>query len=117
MNIKILEAKDMLRTNEEKDLLRKLADGSLDGLVGSPLITSGGSIIWSVIENGIPTRYKRGPGGKIFNGRENEKFEGTLHTLKKCVTDDEKLAFMQKLGYLMKDSLARTYSAKFKGKV
>lgn len=67
MNIEILEAKDMLRTNEEKELLRKLADGSLDGLVGSPLITSGGSTIWSVIENGIPTRYKRGPGGKIFN--------------------------------------------------
>ena len=113
MNIEILEAKDMLRTNEEKELLRKLADG----LVGSPLITSGGSTIWSVIENGIPTRYKRGPGGKIFNRRENEKFAGTLHTLKKCVTDDEKLAFMQKMGYLMKDSLARTYSAKFKGKV
>ena len=56
MNIEILEAKDMLRTNEEKELLRKLADGSLDGLVGSPLITSGGSTIWSVIENGIPTR-------------------------------------------------------------
>ena len=56
-------------------------------------------------------------GGKIFNRRENEKFAGTLHTLKKCVTDDEKLAFMQKMGYLMKDSLARTYSAKFKGKV
>lgn len=66
MNIKILEAKDMLRTNEEKELLRKLADGSLDGLVGSPLITSGGSTIWSVIENGIPTRYKRGPGGKYL---------------------------------------------------
>ena len=107
----------MLRTNEEKELLRKLADGSLDGLVGSPLITSGGSTIWSIIENGIPTRYKRGPGGKIFNGRENEKFAGTLHTLKKCVTDDEKLAFMQEVGSLMKESLARTYSAKLNGMV
>ena len=56
MNIEILEAKDMLRTNEEKELLRKLADGSLDGLVGSPLITSGGSTLLSVIEKGIRTR-------------------------------------------------------------
>ncbi len=58
----------MGRSKEEKSLLDKLLSGALDGIVGNDLTTSGRSTVWTVIKNGIPTRYKQGPGGKFFNG-------------------------------------------------
>lgn len=106
----------MGRSKEEKRLLGKLLSGALDGIVGNDLTTSGGSTIRTVIKNGIPTRYKQGPGGKFFNGKENERYEGVLHTLEEWITDDQKLDFLQKFGWLIKDDDARTYSAKFKPK-
>jgi len=36
-------------TNEEKELLRRLASGALDGIVGNDLTTSGGSSVWKAI--------------------------------------------------------------------
>ena len=71
----------MKRSKEENNLLKKLASGLLDGLVGSDLETSGGSRVWTEIKNGKPARYKKGPGGNFFNGKENERHEGVLHTL------------------------------------
>ena len=59
-------------TNEDKKLLEKLASGSLDGIVGDDITTSGGSTVWKAIKNGLPAMFKRGPGGKFFNGKENE---------------------------------------------
>lgn len=106
----------MGRSKEEKSLLDKLLSGALDGIVGNDLTTSGRSTVWTVIKNGIPTRYKQGPGGKFFNGKENERYEGVLHTLEEWITDDQKLAFLQKFGWLIKDYDVRTYSAKFKPK-
>ena len=52
--------------------------------------------------------------GKFFNGKENESFDGVLHVLHKWVTDTDILAFLRKLGWLMKDPEVRAYSAKFK---
>lgn len=104
----------MKTTNEEKKLLQKLASGALDGVVGDFLTTSGGSDVWKQIKNGIPAMYKRGPGGKFFNGKENEHFEGVLHTLQEWKTDEEKLQFFQKFGWLMGDSAVKEYSKKFK---
>ena len=101
-------------TNEEKKLLDMLLSGALDGLVGDDLTTDGGSRVWTVIKNGIPTRYKQGPGGKFFNGKENERFDGVLHKLQEWITDDEKLEFLRKYGWLMKNEIAKAYSAKFK---
>jgi len=106
----------MRRTSEEKNLLAKLLSGVLDGQVGNDLTTTGGSTVWTEIRNGEPVRYKHGPGGKFFNGKENERFDGVLHTLEKWTTDDEKLGFFQKLGWLMEDPDAKNYSAKFKPK-
>ena len=106
----------MGRTNEEKNLLAKLASGVLDGIVGDDLTTTGGSTVWKVIKNGIPANYKQGPGGKFFNGKENERFEGVLHTLQEWVSDDEKLEFLRKFGWLMRDDDVKAYSAKFKPK-
>ena len=101
-------------TNEEKRLLDRLALGELDGFVGNNLITDGGSIVWKAIKNGVPTMFKQGPGGKFFNGKENEKFEGVLHTLQEWLTDEQKLEFLRKFGWLMKDEAVKSYSAKFK---
>ena len=103
-------------TNEERNLLEKLASGALDGIVGDELTTSGGSTIWKAIKNGIPTEFKQGPGGKFFNGKENEHFEGVLHTLKKWASKEEMLQFLQKFGWLMEDADVKAYSAKFKPK-
>lgn len=36
-------------TNEERNLLEKMASGALDGFVGDELTTSGGSTFWKVI--------------------------------------------------------------------
>ncbi len=101
-------------TNEEKNLLQRLASGVFDGIVGDSIETSGGSTVWKAIKNGIPRQFKKGPGGKFFNGKENERYEGVLHTLDEWVTDEEKLAFLRKFGWLMKDAAVKTYSAKFK---
>ena len=60
--------------------------------------------------------FKEGPGGKYFDNKENVHFDGVIHTLQKWVTDEQKLAFLQKFGWLMKDSDVKAYSAKFKPK-
>ena len=104
----------MKKTSEEKKLLSKLQSGGLDGQVGNDLTTTGGSTVWTEIRNGEPTRYKQGPGGKFFNGKENERFSGVLHTLEKWTTEDEKIGFLQRFGWLMDDSEVNAYSAKFK---
>ncbi len=101
-------------TNEEKELLRRLASGALDGIVGNGLTTSGGSSVWKAIKNGIPAMFKQGPGGKVINGKENERYSGVFHTLQEWSTDEQKLEFLRKFGWLMKDEAVRSYSAKFK---
>ena len=106
----------MAITNEEKSLLDKLASGALDGLVGNDLTTTGNSTVWKAIKNGIPVMLKQGPGGKFFNGKENEHFEGVMHILQEWTTDEQKLEFLRKFGWLMKDVAAQTYSALFKPK-
>ena len=78
-------------TDEEIYLLKKLECGALDGLVGDDLTTSGDSRVWKEIKNGVPAMYKRGPGGRYFNGKENERYDGVLHTRQRWETDEEKL--------------------------
>lgn len=102
--------------NEEEKLLKRLSAGALDGFVGDEIFTTGGSMIWKTIKNGIPVMFKQGSGGKLFNGKENERIEGVLHTLQEWVTDEQKLEFLRKFGFLMKDTAVKAYSAKFKQK-
>lgn len=103
-------------TNEEKKLLSKLREGLLDGSVGNSSSTTGGSTIWMSIKNGVPKEFKQGPSKRFFNGKENETIEGVLHTLKEWATDEDKLQFLRKFGWLMKDTDVLAYSAKFKPK-
>lgn len=103
-------------TSEERELLKRMDAGELDGVVGNMLQTDGGSTVWTTIKDGIPARFKQGPGGKFFNGKENERYEGVLHTLTKWVTDEDRLDFLKKYGWLIHDAAANAYSAKFKPK-
>ena len=106
----------MRRTKEERSLLKRLSAGEFDGTVGNVLETSGGSTVWMTIKDGEPVRYKKGPGGKFFNGKENERYDGVLHTLEEWDTDDKKVGFFQKFGWLLEDDEAKSYSAKYKPK-
>ena len=106
--------RELDRTNEETALLQKLSSGELDGLVGDAYYTPGGSTIWTEIKDGNPVRYKKGPGGKFFDGKENVRYEGKKHTQEEWKTDDEKLAFLQKYGWLIENDEVKNYSKKFK---
>ena len=108
--------KSVARTNEERSLLKKLSDGLLDGFVGNELTTSGGSSIWKEIRGGIPRQFKQGPGKRFFDGRENTWIEGVRHVQQEWKSDDEKLGFLQKFGWLMSDREVQEYSARFKPK-
>jgi len=101
-------------TVEERRLLEKLASGMLDGRVGDSVTTSGGSSVWKAIKDGQPVMYKQGPDKRFFNGKENERIEGRLNILKKWTTNEEKLLFLRKYGWLMYDSEVVAYSAKYK---
>ncbi len=101
-------------TEEEQRLLQKLASGALDGRVGDYHFSDTGSTYWKTIENGIPAHYKRGPGGKFFNGKENERYEGALTRINRWTTDEEKIAFLRNYGYKIQDQDVKAYSAKFK---
>lgn len=103
-------------SKEEKNLLSKLSKGLLDGIVGNDLTTSGGSTVWMRIKNGNPMQLKQGPSKRFFNGKENETISGVLHVLKEWVSDEEKLQFLRKFGFLMSDPDVVAYSAKFKPK-
>ena len=107
----------MSRTAEEKKLLEKFFSGVLDGQVGRDFVTTGGSTIWTAIKDNQIVKYKQGPSTKFFNGKENERIAGVLHTVQKWVSEDEILAFFQKYGFLIDDVDVKKYSAKFKGKV
>ena len=104
----------MAITNEEMYLLQKLSSGILDGIVGNDLYTSGGSRVWKAIIDGIPRQYKEGPGSRFFDGKENEYIPGVRHVLDEWLSDEEKLDFLRKFGWLMDDPDVNAYSAKFK---
>ena len=59
-------------TNEEKNLLEKLASEALDRMVGNDITTFGGSTACKAIKNGLPAMFKQESVGKFFNSKENE---------------------------------------------
>lgn len=105
----------MRKTKEEKGLLEKLASGLLDGMVGDEKVYSGYSNVYcgKYIKNGEPVSYRQGESQRFFNGKENERIPGK-RTEEHYSTDDEKLGFLQRYGWLMHDEDVRAYSAKFK---
>lgn len=105
----------MSKTNEEQGLLAKLASGALDGMVGDEKVYPGYKNVYcgKYIKNGEPVSYREGESSRFFNGKENERIPGK-RTETHYETDDQKLEFLQRYGWLTSDPDVRAYSAKFK---
>lgn len=105
----------MQMTKEEKRLLAKLASGELDGLVGeeTPCAEYKGTYHGQFIKDGEPVYYIQNEWQRFSNGKENMQIPSKR--AEECfITDEEKLSFLQKFGWLMDDEDVREYSAKFK---
>ncbi|VYU59488.1 Uncharacterised protein [Eubacterium limosum] len=68
----------MKRTTEEKNLLKKLESGVLDGMVGDERVYRGYKNVYcgKCIKNGEPISYRQGESERFFNGKENERIPG-----------------------------------------
>lgn len=68
----------MRRTEEEKNLLAKLASGVLDGMVGDEREYRGYRSVFcgKYIKDGEPVSYRQGESTRFFNGKENERIPG-----------------------------------------
>lgn len=102
---------------EERNLLDKLASGLLDGMVGNEREYRGYKSVYcgKYIKDGIPISYRQGASERFFNGRENERIPGKREE-ERYDTDERKIEFLQRYGWLIDDEEVRTYSAKFKPK-
>ncbi len=105
----------MSKTNTEKRLLAKLASGSLDGMVGNEKLYSGYKNVYcgKYIKDGEPVSYREGESSRFFNGKGNERIPGK-RTETHYETNDQKLEFLQRYGWLTSDPDVKAYSAKFK---
>ena len=105
----------MNKTREERSLLEKLASGVLDGMVGREKVYHGYRNVYfgKYIKDGEPVSYREGESSRFFNGKENERISGKREE-DHYDTDDRKLEFLQRYGWLMDDEDVRAYSAKFK---
>lgn len=102
-------------SEEEKVLLSRLATDELDGPVGDIREYGIHKTIFcgKYIKAGIPTSFREGASERFFNGKEEEKIPGK-RTEDRYETDDRKLEFLQRYGFLMDDTAVKEYSAKFK---
>lgn len=105
----------MSRSGEEKSLLAKLASGILDGLVGDERVYGIHKHVYcgKYIKDGEPVSYRQGESERFFNGKENERIPGK-RIEEHYDTDDRKLEFLQRYGWLMNNDEVKAYSAKFK---
>ena len=102
-------------TSEERNLLEKLARGLLDGFVGDEREYRGYRSVFcgKYIKDGIPVSYRQGQSQRSFDGKENERIPGKREE-EHFTSDEQKLTFLQKYGFLIDDDEVRAYSAKFK---
>ena len=101
-------------TNEEKNLLAKLASGELDGVVGeeTPCAEYKGTYCGKFIQDGEPVEYCQAKPSRPIDkgfGRFDCKRSQKVYN-----TDEYKLEFLREYGWLMDDKDARKYSAQFR---
>ena len=96
-------------------LLDKLKKGELDGPVGNPWTGGGYRKVHytKYIKDGIPTIMKETDGIRWFDGKESERIPDIAYTL--FDTDEKKLDFIGRYGFLLEDPLVKKYSALHKG--
>ncbi len=104
-------------TEEEVRLLAKLASGVLDGMVGDEREYRGYTSVFcgKYIKDGEPVSYRQGESTKFFDGKENERIPGKREE-EHFDTDEKKLQFLQRYGWLTNDEDVCAYSAKYKPK-
>ena len=75
LKINIRRSIDMKKTHEELNLLKKLASGVLDGMVGREKVYAGYKNVYcgKYIKDGEPVSYREGESSRFFNGKENER--------------------------------------------
>ncbi len=102
-------------TDEEKRLLERMAAGELDGAVGDIREYGTYKTVYcgKYIKDGEPVSFRQGESERFFNGKENERIPGKREE-EHFDTDDLKLNFLQRFGWLMNDAAAKEYSAKYK---
>ena len=107
----------MRKTEEEENLLVKLANGLLDGPVGDVREYRCYRTIYcgKYIMNGEPVSYKESEPIRLFNGKENELVPERREE-ERFSSEERKLEFLQRFGWLIDDDDVRKYSAKFKPK-
>lgn len=105
------------KDGRRKKLLEKLVSGVLDGMVGDEREYRGYKSVYcgKYIKDGEPVSYRQGESTRFFNGKENERIPGKREE-EHYDTDEKKLGFLQRYGWLMEDKEVRAYSAKFKPK-
>ena len=105
----------MNRTDEEVRLLSRLSAGELDGLVGDERVYGTYKHVYcgKYIKDGEPVSYRQGESTRFFNGKENERIPGKREE-EHYDTDDRKLEFLQRYGWLTDDEEVKAYSTKFK---
>ncbi len=102
-------------TDEEKQLLAKLASGLLDGMVGDEMVYREYRRVFcgKYIQEGVPVSYRQSESERFFNGKENERIPGKREE-ELYSTDERKLEFLQRYGWLTNDRDVIAYSARFK---
>lgn len=102
-------------SKEEQLLLERLAAGEFDGAVGDVREYGTHKTVYcgKYIKDGEPVSYRQGESERFFNGKENERIPGKREE-EHYDTDERKLEFLQRYGWLMDDEAVRAYSARFK---
>lgn len=95
-------------TKEERILLKRLAAGEFDGRIGDDLDT-----YYKYIKDGLPVEVWEGKRQRFFDNRTTERFSGNIKK-NYYESDEEKLEFLRKYGFLINDPQVRSYSKKFK---
>ena len=105
----------MSMTSEENHLLERLANGEFDGTVGDDFVTGSYRKVyhWKIIKDGVPVFIREGESTRFFNGRENETLPGK-RTEQRFETNEQKLDFLRRFGWLIPDKEAQEYSTRFK---
>ena len=102
-------------TSEERSLLDRMAAGEFDGSVGDILEYGTHKTVYcgKYIKDGIPVSFRQGEAERFFNGKENEYIPGKREE-ERFESEERKLEFLQRFGWLMEDAAVREYSKNYK---
>ena len=103
------------RTEEEIWLLKKLSDGALNGMVGDERIFREYKNVYcgKYIIDGVPVLYKQNEPLKMLTLKKKD-FIIAIREEEYFDSDEKKLEFLKKYGWLIDDDDVKKYSASHK---